>query len=66
MITTLVYIHCDQCREPDDIAPDVTRTKREAEEDAVNAGWVRRYITSASGTRILAHYCPPCQGKDTP
>ena len=56
MITSLVYVHCDCCAEPDTIAPDSTRSKREAEEDAIDNGWVRRY---KDGQRV--HYCPPCQ-----
>ncbi len=56
MITCLFYVHCDCCGEPDDIAPDADRSKREAEEDAIREGWVRRY---KDGRRV--HYCLPCQ-----
>ena len=56
MITSLVYVHCDCCKEPDTNAPDPDRSKAEAEEDAIHDGWVRRY---KNGRRV--HYCPTCQ-----
>ncbi len=67
MITTLVYVHCDTCGDPHDVAPPVWWTKAVAEADALrNAGYVRRYKTDSDGTRTRIHICPFCRGEDAP